>query len=203
MSDRFSLCKGYYVGNKFHPNTETETMTCCLNTCKDIVQTCLNSCLVNYGPEGKTPNFKIYTKCKNNCARMIMSCENTCALSSPGIWRGNSPILDCITSKGCGKYPNYDKDCIKNNKDELIRCCNHNCLPSKEMSCTNHCKVKYDDLVGESVDPLLVLYDKSPDITSSLYKGKKLVSMGDNSWKWYLVTSCLVLVSFIIWMKMN
>jgi len=192
---KFGLCRGVWdeEQKRFLPATETDTMWCCLNVCKTSADACLQACMKNYGPDTENGNFKDYSDCRNNCGLIILSCENNCALSGPDIWRGNSPIIDCVKDKGCGSYPNYDTDCIKKNKDDLIRCCRKGCIPSSQMSCTDHCNRKYDDFAGTTKDPLLMVYNKYNTITPSMYK-KGVSSGDDDSWKYYLIVVAVVLV---------
>lgn len=128
-------------------STKVDIMKCCLESCRPLAESCMKSCDNDIG-------------CMNKCARIILSCENTCALSDPNIWRGNSKLVECIEEKGCGKYPDYNAECIKKNEYELMKCCKQNCIPTREMDCNTHCTMKYGDYIGESKDPLLRIYDK-------------------------------------------
>jgi hypothetical protein len=110
-----------------------------------------------------------------------------CAQSTPDLWRGNSPLIKCIEESGFGKYPNYDIEAIRDNKDDLIKCCHSDCIPTSEVACLNHCKGKYADMVGESKDPLLNLYNEYSTV-SPVY----IPPIHDNSWVWYLVTVGIV-----------
>ena len=175
---KFGLCRGVWdeEQKRFLPATETDTMWCCLNVCKTSADTCLQACMKNYGPDTENGNFKDYSDCRNNCGLIILSCENNCALSGPDIWRGNSPIIDCVKDKGCGSYPNYDTDCIKKNKDDLIRCCRKGCIPSSQiiypinsMSRRQQCiyKVAPDESCGTRDK---IVFHVEPALTCWLYQ---------------------------------
>jgi len=199
---RFGLCSAVWDPNKnqFREATEPEVMWCCLESAKKTAKTCLDECNRLYGP--KKGNFKDYTDCRSQCARIILSSENTCALSFPEIWRGNSPLLGCITDFGCGKYPNYDQECIRKNKDGLIRCCNKDCVPTSTLSCNDHCRLKYYDLAGETKDPLLQIFNDHPKYISSDFSTHE--SLGNKAWIWYLVgvgVSIILIVALVLILK--
>jgi hypothetical protein len=158
---------------------------------------CIEEAKRLFGPHAEGSDYKNYIEATNNCARIIKACENTCALSAPNVWRGNSPIFKCFEDKGCGKYPHYNAECIEKNKDELIRCCNRDCWPTKDMSCTKHCNRKYDDFVGKSKDPLIKIYDDSKNLSPGMFT-KGVGGISDNSWVYYLIAIGVVAVIVVI-----
>ena len=190
---RFGLCSEVWDGKRFRRATVGEIEKCCLDTCVSQASSCLNEAKTLYGPENDQGDYNKYIDATNNCARIIQACENTCALSSPSVWRGDSPIIDCIEKNGCGKYPHYNEECIKNKKNKLIRCCNKNCWPSREMSCTAHCTMKYGDFIGKSTDPLIKIYDNSKNLTADMYKNDP-DNTSDNSWVYYVITLGVVVM---------
>lgn len=193
-SGKFGLCSAVWdeESRTLRAATESDVMKCCLQTAKPWTEMCLDRCEKLFGPQTNN-TFQDYINCRYNCGRMILATENACALSNPKIWRGNSPIIPCVSQYGCGKYPNYDKECIKRNKDGLIRCCNKTCWPSSTMSCTQHCTLKYFDLAGETKDPLIAAFDQSKEIETSAFD-QNLPGTGDNSWVWYLISLGVAIV---------
>ena len=190
---RFGLCSTVLnkETGKFEPADETQKMWCCLNTAASSAKMCMDECTQNFGPDTKADNFDNYVECTNNCARIIKSVENICAMSTPDIWRGRSPIVDCIKRHGCGEYPHYNRECIRAQKRELIKCCNQDCMPTSEMSCVDHCNRKYDDFVGKSKDPLIQIFNRSRQVTTQMYPEYK-PSKKENSWIGYLIGVAIV-----------
>ena len=186
-SGRFGLCSTVWdsENSRFKSSNETEREWCCLNSCKSSTKACLEAC------EQKN-STKDRLECKNVCARNIILCEDMCALSTPDLWRGDSPLIKCIEDNGFGTYPNYDIQKIKENEQMLVSCCNEGCIPTSKIACVKHCSRKYDDLVGKSKDPLIALYDNN-----KILEDKHIVR-SDNSLKYYLVTVGIILIFFII-----
>lgn len=185
QSGRYGLCSTVLDNGKYRQANETEVIQCCLETSKDTAKQCLDEC--------KNLSEYDYANCRTNCARIILAAENTCALSNPKIWRGNSPIIDCVTNFGCGTYPDYDVDCIRKNKDALIRCCNKDCIPSSTVSCTDHCTMKYYDMAEETKDPLLQIYNQFPEI-----KASKPPKENNSSIVWYILGVDIALIIGVI-----
>ena len=198
---KFGLCSNVWSTNgdtkSLIPATESDIMKCCLQTAAPWTEMCLERCKKMHGPDSSEGTYQDYINCRYNCGRMVLATENACALSNPGVWRGNSPIIPCITKFGCGTYPNYDKECIRKNKDGLVSCCNSGCWPTSTMSCTQHCSLKYYDIVGETKDPLIKKFDDSVPYEETIYNTSKK----NNSWIWYLVAlgiSVIILIAIRI-----
>lgn len=199
---RYGLCSAIWNPEKrqFRQANNTEIKKCCLETSKKIAKKCMEDCNQSYGPKEEKGNYKDYIKCRKECARMILSAENICSLSQPKLHRGDSPILGCMSSIGCGKYPHYDQTCIRDNKNSIINCCNRNCIPTSTVSCTDHCNMKYYDLAGESKNPLLNIYDEFPESSLIDFNINDSIK-GDKSWIWYLsgVGIAIIVVIIVIW----
>lgn len=189
---RFSLCSIVWdsENGRFKNSNETEKEFCCLSSCKSSTQACLDTCKNIKGTQ------KQYVDCGNGCARNIILCQDLCAQSTPGLWRGDSPLIKCVEQNGFGKYPNYDIDAIKDNKELLVDCCHADCIPTSEVACIDHCKNKYADLIGESKDPLLQVYNDFKAEGSPV----DALPAGDNSWIYYLITVGVVGVLIIIFL---
>lgn len=187
---RFSLCSVVLDkdSNTFQPADESEQKLCCLNSCKSSVKTCLELC--------NTKSNNEYVKCHNDCARNIALCEDMCAQVVPNSWRNNNPLIQCIKDNGLD--PN-NIDQVKENKELLVKCCTQRCVPSKEVNCSSNCIDKYNNYIGDTQDPLQLLYK---DMVREAVLDIENTSQ-DYSLFYYLITVVCVLIIIILYLYMK
>jgi len=79
--------------------------------------------------------------CMKNSADSEEGRQN-CLIQIP---RRTKTFIRCADNIGemCGYYPNYNKECLKENKDILRTCCRNNCVSVENVDCENMCNFAY------------------------------------------------------------
>lgn len=138
-------CRGRYnpqIG-KFEDISTIDTIKCCLSSCSDHIIFCYDTCDKNYGN-----NYWEKKRCYRKCAELINDCESNC-MEIPS--RGLSVVSGC--AKKCGTYPVFNSECLQNEKQAIIDCCN-------EQSPNQSCDELYGYLSGGMQFPLAKLARK-------------------------------------------
>lgn len=135
--NRSPFCWGYWDDEKkkFLDSNSVDIIQCCMNSCKDEVSFCFDTCNKTYGPKGQNPNYSQNYKCNQQCSEIISDCESGCMVVSS---EGLKNISDCAKQTGCGNYPLFDSKCLRDHKDSIIDCCKNTCLSSQSVDCAGN-----------------------------------------------------------------
>lgn len=153
----FSVCSGLWDENKqkIIKADTTNIMKCCINNCMKSDNLCNELC-----KKENDVNFDVL-KCNKTCKYIKNLCIDSCDLESY-IWNDNNPFIDCSKNKGCWKNNNvFDSKCIKNNKLELIDCCNNNCISTSDIDCEKHCDYSFELASNENIKTSDIKFNKS------------------------------------------
>jgi hypothetical protein len=158
--DLFTLCSGKWdvKKNKFIKNNSTDKGKCCLETCVSNIEECGKIC-----SSIDMSDVEKYKSCIEVCEVQLKNvCEDNCRLIDTTNRGFNNPIYIGTTDSRCGDgyFKKIDKDCLKKNKDNIIKVCNNNCNTTQDMDCQVHCNYSYDKLENPELD---ILYRKYPD----------------------------------------
>lgn len=133
-----------------------------MNSIQKIEQ-CINNC-----------NDRLSYCRGDKCKRYETSCLNNCReIESEGL----NYVIECGKENNCNRF---DLDCFKNNKDNIINCCNDKCVSSQGIDCDEGCLDFYDFLFKENYENI-TLYNHFLEII-------------------FLI---LFVISFFIFLKMN
>jgi hypothetical protein len=158
FAGEFGLCAGIWdeKQNKYIPATDTEIGLCSLDVCVPFVKECRSVCKTfrNNDP-----------KCVKICDEIATVCEYDTELSGDGIWDTRNPIYKATKDVGCGDgfYTDIDRDCMRDNKDEIISTCMHGCMPTSTLDCSQHCNFSYDALLNNRSNVLRENYENNKD----------------------------------------
>jgi hypothetical protein len=122
--------------------------------------------------------------CKNkNCLTMKKYCQDNCMLYPESY----KTMINCMRDNTCGRYPNFDKKCIVENKDTLIKCCKTYCNTNL-TDCNKDCEGFYD----------LILNGKNSKAETTL---ENVSSIRKNNYNIFIpIIGCLFIL-FLIKMK--
>lgn len=135
------FCRGRWDKDKkiFVDSNSLEVLQCCLDSCKDRINYCFDTCSQVYGADK-------YAKknCFDRCDDLIKNCENGCLENRFG---GLKIISDCAEENKCGKYPLFRSECLREKKNDIIACCSRKCVTDQSIDCeTNLCLDFYNNL---------------------------------------------------------
>jgi len=135
-------CRGRWddQNQKFLNSSSMDIISCCLDSCQRHVHYCFDQCEKSYGPRGKKADFWQYSRCRQQCDQLADNCQSGCEeINSEGL-----KIITACAKKMCGD----DQECLKNNRDAIISCCNTSCDNNQSTDC-NHdfCGSFYDHLL--------------------------------------------------------
>lgn len=83
-------------------------------------------------------------QCKDErCTLMKKYCYENCYLFP----ESRKTIINCARDNTCGRYPDFDKKCLKQNKDVLINCCKRYCNVNL-TNCDRDCNGFYEHLLN-------------------------------------------------------
>jgi hypothetical protein len=143
-SGPFGLCSGYWDKNAqiFRKADQTDIAVCCMKTCETFVDKCKELC-----PKAEE---KYKNLCYQTCDDIQKTCGDFCDLSSTVLGSDN-PIFKGIKEKGCGDglYKSVDKECVKKNKNDIIKICLNSCIDSEQLDCEKHCNYSYKIILDE------------------------------------------------------
>ncbi len=149
----FGLCSKIWDEDSqtFKKANKTETGDCCLYTCKPTVDQCVKYC-------HESNNTSI---CYKTCTNIKELCETNCQLSTELLGYKN-PIFKGTDAFGCGNKfeQTIDKNCILKNKDNILKICQNNCLPTSDIDCYKHCEYSFNTLASKHINPLY--FDEEP-----------------------------------------
>jgi hypothetical protein len=155
----FGLCTGYLDERTglFIEFNQSSKDVCCLNTCKPLINKCVELC--------KNSEDK---DCYDLCDNIRTSCKHNCDFTSKYV-NTVDPIYMGTLKYGCGDniYKTIDSECVTKNKEKIIDICESHCLPTSQMDCTENCKYSFDLITNKQKDPLYFAYEKSDDIVKS------------------------------------
>ena len=134
----FTSCKKYYDKDtdKMKDATTTEVFKCCLEKCKPPVEYCKKFCLTK-----TKEHVNPISTCLNKCLIHEKFCTENCKLSSEYTLPMKNLYKKCL--QNICKNNDY-KECIKNNKDKIMKCCINNCTPEKNLNCGKFCNYFQD-----------------------------------------------------------
>lgn len=106
---------------------------CCVNRCNKPVEYCFNKCKELY-----SDSDSMLYRCNLACQEHNTICLDSCKAN---IWEGKTnSFISCATDIDC-----WDKvdsvDCIKENKNLLLECCNKTC---GDKNCLEMCNYTFD-----------------------------------------------------------
>ena len=64
-------CRGYNINS-------AEIVQCCLNSCENRINYCIDTCKNNYGEKGKYPDFFENKRCYSQCQDLAYNCKVGC-----------------------------------------------------------------------------------------------------------------------------
>jgi hypothetical protein len=139
LSGPFGLCYGYWdeTSQVFIKDNQTEQWKCCLRSCEPTKDKCVEIC------EESTSDHNKET-CYKTCFDIKKECEDNCRLLS-NLWGEDNPIFKGTTAYDCGDgfaHP-IDKECLRKNKDGILKLCGVNCIPTSDIDCYDHCNHSY------------------------------------------------------------
>lgn len=146
-----------------------------------VIQCCLDSC-------AEKVNYCLETSGMGACREIISSCRDNC-LRYPS--QGLSIINTCATDSSCGTYPLYDKDCLKDNRDTIIKCCKEQCIPNQSDDCNSSCPLFFNSLINE-----LEIPSAQPAVATGSIKEKFMVFKKG----FKMVYLLFLILLFIIWL---
>lgn len=126
-------CQGTWDGTRYRDSTQLESLKCCTNPCKENRVNCVSHC-----KNSKT--------CTDKCMELYSNCIDNCLEYTDT--KNISYINSCATSLGCGNYPLFDKECVKNKQDGIIACCRDKCTINdldKCDDCTDYYKYLFSE----------------------------------------------------------
>ena len=128
-----SLCKPIWnpITKKFDTNDIVGIRQCCQQANSHKIKYCFEQCKSTYGVSSPNPHGKNYNKCISQCYDVIRSINATCLEYDSKLFQH---LLSCIKEKGCGTYPNLNKECLEKNRLDLLECCRTNCV--KDCNCS-------------------------------------------------------------------
>lgn len=145
----FELCSSVWDNElqEYKISNNTEKINCCLNNCHKLTSNCIQEC-------SKASNLKIEDNCYNICNGNNNTCSANCTLIS-NFWSLNNPIFKSTMYYNCGngfEIP-INTECMNKNKDDIIKYCTQQCIPSSDNSCVDECKFSFDFLTRKTVNP--------------------------------------------------
>lgn len=144
FSGPFGLCSGVWDKRlkKYIKATDTEIGVCCMRTNEPLVKECTEKC-----PTLKTK--KLRANCAKTCSDITKLSQANCMLSGKFWEVDKNPIFIGSNQYGCGDelFKQIDKECMKKNKEDILRLCRKNCTPSPQIDCTKHCEYSWKFLV--------------------------------------------------------
>ena len=141
----FSLCSDIWDDQqqRFKLSNLSEKEECCVRTCLPNIEECRNICSTIHVIDSKKYNLCIH-KCDIDLKK---TCENNCTLISNDLGFTN-PIYKGTREFGCGDgyYDPININCLKNNKNGILKSCLNNCTSSTVIDCDFHCNHYYNKL---------------------------------------------------------
>lgn len=186
-------CRGFWddKNKKFFDTNSMDVINCCMESCKDHIEYCFNQCGQKYGPNGTESDFWHNTRCNKQCDELIDNCESGCMeIYSDGL----KIISKCAKEKNCGNFPLFSPECLHKNKDDIINCCNKNCVANQSTDCShNFCDDFFDHLAGGTQFPLA-------KIKNSHLLDKSLFAKAENNevYLFYIIIGVLSILGLYI-----
>lgn len=126
------------------------------------------------------------TECKDkNCLTMNKYCRDNCYLYPQSFITMNN----CARDNTCGRYPNFNQKCIRDNRDVLIKCCKRYC-DTNLTNCDKDCEGFYN---------LLLNGKKQEVIKSTNNTQEKKVENNYN----IIFLFCIIFLTILILIKMK
>jgi hypothetical protein len=168
--NRSPFCWGYLDNNKkkFLDNNSADIIDCCIDSCRNRITYCFETCKNTYG-QGKSKNYFSNRRCNEQCRELIKDCQSGCLeVSSQGL----KIVGDCAKQSGCGEYPVFNNECLYRKKDSIIDCCNTSCVTNQSVDCQgNFCSDFYDQL-AKGVGSSLYDIENNYKLDGGNFKGK-------------------------------
>ena len=134
-----ATCSGYIDAKtqKYVKNDLAEKSSCCFDLCSAPVDFCNDYCETRHSSQGPEADPVLLLGCKEMCQDQIDICRDSC---------GRDPDIDksyykrCAVELGCDQGNGVlDRDCIQKHTEELVKCCQANCIPDDDVDCSAHC----------------------------------------------------------------
>jgi hypothetical protein len=138
-NDIFSQCSFRTVDGRKTQATSSDKVECCLNMCLNTVKRCNEYC------KRTNDNDECYINCEKHRKFCIDYCE-------PYSNKNYKLYTDCAGENNCLVNDVIDKQCVIDNKNELIRCCRNNCLSVNNVDCDKFCLFSHDIAISGKDD---------------------------------------------------
>lgn len=177
LGGMFQDCSVIYDKNNdsLKLSNSDETYKCCLDNYDFIDRVCFEKCsnIENNYTDSDT------TKCKQICNNLRNKWVETCENSKEYKGKLDPFISEAINLKCFDKKTNkIINECIKGNKEIIIKKCMENCIPTGYTNCTDNCNTSYnlindpkevsnlfDDIISNNLE--LSKINKKDSITKS------------------------------------
>lgn len=172
---KFPYCQGKWDDekNRFIQSSDIDVLRCCEDLCKNRLQYCFEQCHSRYGPNGTKPEYNTHKSCNRQCHQLRDTCHVHCFSYPP---QKLTSVIECIRKQGCGSFPIVDRECMKQNKQNILTCCRG-----------KPCEEFYDYILNEDM-PLDLIAKKYNITNTEIYRPK------DTSYKYPLYALLLFLL---------
>ena len=204
----YNLCSSYLdkESGQYIETSEIDKTKCCLGVNKKQADICRKQCYNRYGIHSDSPNSEKYRLCYTSCENAALFSDIVCRRTSE-IWGNKNPFIICAKELDCQDKDNQKimvPECVKKNKDALIRCCRRNCIPTTSVNCDEHCDISFEATQDLKIlNPLWAntyKMEKSP--MQRMKEIKNYIKPAKNpviSILWYIIgISIILLISAII-----
>ena len=166
----FTLCSSIWdeKQNRFRSANLAEKDECCERPCLSNIEECRKICSTI--PEIDRDKYNL---CMKKCdIDLNKACENNCTLISSNLGITN-PIYKGTKELGCGDgyYESINIECLKKNKNDILKVCYTDCTESSMIDCDVYCNHFYNKLLKKNT-----LYDKN--VSHLVQDGYKYTNSG-------------------------
>jgi len=130
----FSVCQATWDSDRqqFYRLNKAENVKCCFDRCDKPVNNCKRYCESFLDKEDEK---KI---CEDTCVKQKILCEDSCKAYVD--WDKN-PFVECVRKSKCFiNGSTFLPECIRKNKDELVKCCANSCIQGEDYDCNDLCE---------------------------------------------------------------
>ena len=96
---------------KFLNTNSADVINCCINFCKNPIEDCYKLCSKKYSQD-----YDQHYRCNKQCLNLVNICGSGCMEIEPD---GLKIASKCAKEKGCGSYPVFSQECLKNKKEDI------------------------------------------------------------------------------------
>lgn len=131
-SNIFSICQATWDPSrkKFYALNKADELKCCFDRCNEPLKTCQKFCDTFNDVNNKNT-------CSTTCVKQKILCEDSCKAYTD--WEHN-PLVQCVKNGQCFKSNfTFNSDCVKNDRENIIKCCRDACIQSNDYDCDELC----------------------------------------------------------------